>query len=129
MLAEEKPEQAVSCMEKEFALTIPGMNPPEIMQHNMPFEQDVLARAYQKAGNLDKAIEAYQKLLAFDPRSNDRRLHIPVYHCRLARLYEQKGLKEKAKQEYEKFLDLWKDADPGLIELREAKNKLAKLKR
>ena len=47
MLAEEKSEQAVSCMEKEFALSIPGMNPPEIMQHNMPFEQDVLARAYQ----------------------------------------------------------------------------------
>ncbi|HEX9901989.1 MAG TPA: protein kinase [Acidobacteriota bacterium] len=129
MLAEGKPEQAVSSMENEFALTIPGMNPPEILVHNMPFEQDVLARAYQKAGDLDKAIDEYQKLLTFDPRSNDRRLHIPVYHGRLARLYEQKGLKEKTKLEYEKFLDLWKDADPGLIELREARNKLAELKR
>jgi len=39
-----------------------------------------------KAGNLDKAIEVYRQLLTFDPASQDRRIRIPVYHCRLAGL-------------------------------------------
>jgi tetratricopeptide (TPR) repeat protein len=98
------------------------------MQHNMPLEQDVLARAYQKAGNPDKAIEAYRKLLTFDPASQDRRMRIPVYHYRLGRLYEEKGSKDKAAEQYKTFLDLWKDADVGLPELADAKKRLAELK-
>jgi len=127
LLAEGKAGDAISAMEKEFVLTSPGMNPPEIMQHNMPFEQDVLARAYQKAGNLDKAIDVYRKLLTFDPASQDRRLRVPVYHYRLARLYEEKGLKDKAAEQYRVFLELWKDADPGLPEVGDAKKRLAGL--
>jgi pentatricopeptide repeat protein len=103
------------------------MNPPELLQHNMPLEQDVLARAYVKAGNPDKAIEVYRQLLTFDPASQDRRIRIPVYHYRLARLYEEKGLKDKAAEQYRVFLDLWKDADMGLPELADAKKRLAGL--
>jgi hypothetical protein len=33
-----------------------------------------------KAGNQDKAIEVYRKLITFDPASQDRRIRIPVYH-------------------------------------------------
>jgi serine/threonine protein kinase/tetratricopeptide (TPR) repeat protein len=129
LLAEGKAGDAISAMENEFVLTSPGMNPPEIMQHNMPLEQDVLARAYQKVGNLDKAIEAYLKLLTFNPASQDRRLRIPVYHYRLARLYEEKDLGNKAAEQYRIFLDLWKDADPGLPEVADARKRLAGLKR
>jgi serine/threonine protein kinase/tetratricopeptide (TPR) repeat protein len=125
--AEGMPEEVISLMEKEMTLTIPGMNPPELMVLNMPFEQDVLARAYRKAGNVDKAIEVYRKLLTFDPASQDRRIHIPVYHYRLARLYEEKGLRDKAAEQYRVFLDLWKDADPGLPEVADAKKRLAGL--
>jgi tetratricopeptide (TPR) repeat protein len=127
LLAEGKAGDAISAMEKEFVLTSPGMNPPELMQHNMPLEQDVLARAYQKAGNLDKAIDVYRKLLTFDPASQDRRLRVPVYHYRLARLYEEKGQKDKAAEQYRIFLDLWKDADPGLPEVGDANKRLAGL--
>jgi serine/threonine protein kinase/Tfp pilus assembly protein PilF len=129
LLAEGKTGEAITAMEKEFVLTSPGMNPPELMQHNMPLEQDVLARAYVKAGNLDKAIGTYLKLLTFDPGSRDRRIRIPVYHYRLARLYEEKGFKDKATGQYRVFLDLWKDADPGLPEPADAKKRLAALSR
>jgi hypothetical protein len=37
-------------------------------------------------------------------------------------------MKEKAREHYEKFLDLWKDADPGIQEVSEAKKQLAALR-
>ena len=129
LLAEGKAGEAITVMEKELVLTIPWINNrPDYTLHNMPIEQDVLARAHRKTGNIDKAIEAYLKLLTFDPSSQDRRLHIPVYHCRLARLYEEKGEKDKAVAQYRIFLDLWKDADPGIPEFEDARKRLAGLK-
>jgi tetratricopeptide (TPR) repeat protein len=99
----------------------------ELIVYNIPFLQDVLARAYYLNGELDKAISEYERLITFNPKSNDRRLIHPKYHYLLAKLYEEKGLKEKAIGEFEKFLELWKDADKDLPELVDAKNRLAKL--
>ncbi len=130
-ISEGRAVEAVSFLEKEFSLDIPiitpGTYPRVFTLYNFPLDQDVLARAYQKMGNLDKAIGEYQKLLTFDPASQDRRLHNPVYHYRLAKLYEQKGSREEAKKEYARFLELWKDADPGLAELVDAKKRFAQL--
>jgi hypothetical protein len=38
------------------------------------------------------------------------------------------GAKSKAVENYNKFLDLWKDADPGIAEVEDAKKRLAGLR-
>lgn len=130
LLLEGKPAEAMAFMDKEFKLSIPGFGRPvfpfNYLFLNFPLDQDVQARAYEKAGNIDKAIEAYQKLIHFDPQSQDRRMHNPVYHYRLAKLYDSKGFKDRAQGEYQKLLELWKDADPGIPELIDAKKRLGR---
>jgi tetratricopeptide (TPR) repeat protein len=96
--------------------------------YNFPFQRDVLARAYQQKGELDKAIEWYEQHIFIGPHNNDRRLIPPKYHYKLAVLYEEKGRKNKAIEQYEKFLDLWKDPDPDHPEIGDAKKRLAALK-
>ncbi len=43
-------------------------------------------------------------------------------------IYEQQGDTAKAIEHYEKLLKLWKDADPGISEVKDAKKRLAGLK-
>jgi hypothetical protein len=43
-------------------------------------------------------------------------------------LYEQKGWEGKATEHYEIFLNLWMDADPGIAEVDDARNRLAGLR-
>jgi len=131
-LADGSPGKAKDILEK-----IPPIAPPSAMSnpayaaeifYNTPFLQDVLARVYDKMGDLDKAVAEYERLIAFDPKIESRLLIHPKYHYRLAKLYEQKGLREKAKAQYQRFLDLWKEADPGRPEVEDAAKRLAALK-
>jgi cytochrome c-type biogenesis protein CcmH/NrfG len=46
----------------------------------------------------------------------------------LGKIHEQQGDTAKAIEHYDKFLDLWKDADPGIAEVEDAKKMLAGLK-
>jgi hypothetical protein len=46
----------------------------------------------------------------------------------LGKIYEQQGDTAKAIEHYKKFLDLWKDADPGIADVDDAREKLAGLK-
>jgi serine/threonine protein kinase/predicted Zn-dependent protease len=94
----------------------------------LPLDRDGLARAYHLAGDLDKAIDEYKRLIRFDPESKERFFILPKYHYRLATLYEEKGWQGLAIQEYERFLEIWKDADADLSELIDSKARLAKLK-
>jgi len=129
-LAEGSPGRVKELVEKIFALAPRGADPSKAYEifYNTPFHQDALAKAYAKIGDLDKAIAEYERLITFDPKIESRFLTHPTYHYRVAKLYEQKGLKDKAKAQYKRFLDLWKDADPGLPEVEDARKRLAGLK-
>ena len=43
----------------------------------------------------------------------------------LGKIYRQKGREDKAIEHCAKFLDLWKDADPGIAEAEDAKKRVA----
>jgi len=46
----------------------------------------------------------------------------------LGKIFQKKGWIGKAIEHYEKFLQLWKDADPGLPETMDAQKQLAALR-
>jgi len=43
----------------------------------------------------------------------------------LGKIYEQQGNTAKAEEHYDKFLELWKDADPDIHEVKDARKRLA----
>jgi tetratricopeptide (TPR) repeat protein len=89
----------------------------------------MLARAYLKSGKLDRAVAHMEKLLS---KYDDSRASLGVWsvktHYLLGLAYEQSGWNSKAIEQYEEFLEIWKDSDPGIPELEDAKQRLAALK-
>ncbi len=128
LLAENLVEKAMNAGEQIVLEKFPNMTTPRMTDYNIPFLKDVLARAYWKNGELDKAIAEYERLTTIDPKNQIRYLIHPLYHYRLGRVYEEKGEKEKAAGEYQKFLEYWKDADPTHPELADAQKRLDNLK-
>ncbi len=128
LLAEGSADEAIAVWENAVPERLNAISRYQAYYANLPLIRDVIARAFQKKGELDKAIAEYERLITFDPESEDRILAHPVYHFRLANLYEEKGWEGKAIEHYEKFLDLWKDADPEIVEIEEARKRLAGLK-
>jgi len=89
---------------------------------------DSLALVYYKMRNLEKAQEQYERISQL---TTGRLIYGDIYaksYCMLGKVFEEKGWKGKAIEHYEKFLGLWKDADPGIAELEDAKKRLAGLK-
>jgi serine/threonine protein kinase/tetratricopeptide (TPR) repeat protein len=127
-LAENSADQAIAIGEKMTRLNFPNVNTASIADYNMPFLKDVLARAYWKKGDLDKAIVEYEKLMTIDPKNQVRYLIHPLYHYRLGRVFEEKGFRDRAAEQYTKFLQYWKDADEKIPEKADARQRLAKLK-
>ena len=82
--------------------------------------------AYLKAGDGTAAAGEFQKVLAlYDYAPTD--LLMPFARLGLARAYVKQGDMAKAKTTYQDLLGLWKDADPGLPVVNEAKAEYAKL--
>jgi len=121
-------EQSVSIGEKIEFLGLRNVNIGNMLGYNQPFQKDVLARAYWKKGDLDKAIAEYERLTTIDSKNRLRMLIPPLYHYRFGRVLEEKGEKDKARLQYEKFLKYWADADPRFVELKDARARLAGLK-
>jgi tetratricopeptide (TPR) repeat protein/tRNA A-37 threonylcarbamoyl transferase component Bud32 len=128
-LAGNATEQAISIGDKIEFQGPWSVNINDMLPYNTPFLKDVLARAYWKKGDLDKAIAEYERLTTITPKNNLRMLIHPLYHYRFGRVLEEKGDNIRAGLEYEKFLKYWADADPRFVELNDARTRLAALKR
>jgi len=89
---------------------------------------DLAARIYAKKGEFGQAISEYERLLKTNFSTGFLFPIHPLYHYRLGLLYEKAGEAAKAKAEFEKFLSLWKDADPGIDEVEDARERLAGLR-
>lgn len=124
-LAAGRADDVIAARDKISLGILPGVQINDIASYNQPFLKDVLARAYWKKGDLDRAAAEYRKLLTIDPANQVRALISPLYHYRLGRVLEEKGDLAGARAEYEKFLAGWKDADPSHPELADARRRLA----
>jgi tetratricopeptide (TPR) repeat protein len=88
---------------------------------------DPLARAYYETQDLEKAQQEYERIILLTSgRLSRGDIYVKSFYM-LAKIYEQKDWEGKAIEHYEKFLDLWKDADPGLPEVEDARKRLAEL--
>jgi tetratricopeptide (TPR) repeat protein len=93
-----------------------------------PLYRYYLALAYHDSGDLQKARDEFERLVEFIPgRIIYGDLYAQSYYM-LGKIYEDLRDSDKAIENYEKFLDLWKDADPGIVEVEDAKKRLAGLK-
>jgi serine/threonine protein kinase/Tfp pilus assembly protein PilF len=90
--------------------------------------QIMLGRAYLESDRLAEATATFEKVLStYSPV----RLYLGIWsvktHYWLGLAYERYGWTRKAIEQYETFLDIWKNADPGIDELDDARERLANL--
>jgi len=79
------------------------------------------------SGDIEKAREEYERITSLTTgRLNYGDIYAKSFYM-LGKIYEQKGWKGKAIEHYQKFLDLWKDADPGIPGVEDARKRLAGL--
>ena len=94
-----------------------------------------LAQAYLQANRLDEAVTGFEKLVSrylsldnlYNMTGTSPISAVKAYYL-LGLAYEKSGWNKKAIEKYEEFLDIWKDADPGIPEVQDAKERLAKLR-
>jgi tetratricopeptide (TPR) repeat protein len=96
---------------------------PIHQENNTALSIKALAHAYQQSGDIDRAVASYEKMshlaepsLGWEPQ---QRWLIARYT--LASDYISRGDKQKARDTLTTLLNLWKDADPNLVTLRDAK--------
>ena len=85
-------------------------------ENHVPLTQEAVARAYRLTHDRDKAITAYESLLAMHDDSlgwEAQRSWLEAHYW-LASLYADRGLAGKALPLLETMLDRWKNGDPDL---------------
>ena len=84
-----------------------------------------LVEAHFAAGDWDKARKVGEELTALTiGRQHWADLYVKGFFW-LGKISEEQGNLDEAVSFYRKFLELWKDADPGIEELAQARKRLA----
>jgi tetratricopeptide (TPR) repeat protein len=120
-LAKANPSSAVAHLEKALARrglggAATGDNSWRVLLAEAYLDVD---RRGEAVGVLEREISSYGP---FDP------ILAVKAHYFLGLAYEKSGWREKAIQQYQEFLEIWKDADPGIAEVGDARTRLARLK-
>jgi tetratricopeptide (TPR) repeat protein len=86
-----------------------------------------LALAYYESGELDKARDEFAEITTLTiGRLSFGDIYAKSFYM-LGKIYEQQGDTAKAIEYYEKFLDLWKDADLGIMEVEDVRKRLERI--
>jgi tetratricopeptide (TPR) repeat protein len=118
-LAAGNPESSVVLLENSLAKA--GRRPDAVSQY-------FGGQAYLQVGDLSEAIEHFERLITrFDEGVMVTPWYIVKGHYYLGLAYERSGWAKKASEQYELFLDIWKDADTGIPEVEDARQRLANL--
>jgi tetratricopeptide (TPR) repeat protein len=87
-----------------------------------------LGQAYSRTGELEKAQASFEEILTM----TSGRLFYPELYVlalyELGRVFQDLGNTGRAMESFERFLEFWKDPDPGLPEVADAKERVAELK-
>ena len=100
-----------------------------VLYHSDATYIDSLANAHYESGNFKGAEEQLRKITSLTSGLDRCWDVFSKAFYKLGLVYEQQGDSAKAIEHYEKFLDLWKDADPGISEVEDARKWLGELKR
>jgi len=92
----------------------------------MMFSNYVRGEAYLMAHDGVAAAGEYQKIIDHHCQVWNRVQGV-IAHLGIGRAYAMTGDKERARSAYQDFLTLWKDADPDIPILKQAKAEYAKL--
>ena len=104
----------------------------ELLKSAEPYDKTIVeihyvrSRAYLASHQPAKAIQELESVLSLKDRNFFEPL-LGLVRLELARAYAQQGDTAKARTAYQDFLALWKDADPDLPMLAQAKAEYAKL--
>jgi eukaryotic-like serine/threonine-protein kinase len=125
-LSHNDPPRAIAALEPAFPYELGAPRCSVVMFFGALYPVLLRGQAYLAGHKGPEAAQEYQKLLDHSgPMIGD-----PVQvlaHLGLARSYALSGDATKARDQYEELLALWKDADPDLPVLHQAKTELARL--
>lgn len=114
-LAENKPLEAVEALRKSI--------PYDLRDTEVPAMR---ARALLAAGQFDSAEAEFRKIIQH-PTAGVASANVALAHLGVARARAQKGDVAGSREEYQRFFALWKDAEPDVPVLRQAKSEYGKL--
>ena len=122
----------IELKKKNFVSAIESFKEALSLQTSDPHDKSAgyiesLAVAYYASGNIDKAQAEYETIASSSSGWFDFGDVYALSFYELGKIFEQKKWKGKAIEHYERYLSLWKDADPGMAEVEDAKKRLAGL--
>ena len=128
LLAEGRPDEARLAFEKIQRRPVSILQPALLVQRLTPYLHDITGRAHEMKGRKDLAISHYERFVSSDPKEREMEILHPFSRLELARLYESSGDRGKALAQLEQLAELWKNADPGLAQVEEARRLLGVLR-